>query len=94
MEENGFVVLTKVRIIKFVKKIIYIYIFYLKCEGTKSATITAAERISPLYDSIYGKMWEVQVKDQTKNQTRYDLTDTNGPQDFHTDATYLKESNG
>ena len=75
-------------------KKIYVYTFYLKCEGTKSATITAAERISPLYDSIYGKMWEVQVKDQTKNQTRYDLTDTNGPQDFHTDATYLKESNG
>ena len=65
-----------------------------KCDPTKATTLAAAAKIGPLDHSIFGTLWEVEAKDQSKNQTRYDVTDTTGPQEFHTDGTYLSDANG
>ena len=53
-----------------------------------------ADRICPLEESIFGKMWDIEVRDQRKKQTRYEVADTNGPQEFHTDSSYLTDANG
>ena len=66
----------------------------MKCAKTKEATRAAADRICPLHESIFGEMWEIEARDQTKNLTRFEVADTNGPQEFHTDASYLTDANG
>ena len=68
--------------------------FSSQCEPTKEATRNVADRVCPLDNSIFGEMWDIEVRDQSKNQMRYEVADTNGPQEFHTDSSYLTDANG
>ena len=70
---------------------------FLQIENTPKnlhATIQAAEQISRIKDTFYGKSWEVNVVDNN-NESKADVKDTaytNVELDPHTDGNYFSES--
>ena len=57
----------------------------------KNGTKVVAERIGPIFQSVYGDLWELTTQ---QADTTSDLSYGTGNLEPHTDATYLKPAAG